>query len=201
MTQMGSPEPRFSILFVCTGNICRSPLAELLLCRSINTPEITVYSAGTQALVGHQMPEIQQNIAMELGVRAPETHRAQQLTLQHVEAADLILAMEREHRSEVVRLSPRALRRTFSLRELSRIVGIVQDEDLAFEQESSLVDNLKVLVEAAAVNRGLAVPFEYPADDDVVDPYRRSEQTYHESRDQVVTALAAVIRYLNRAAV
>ena len=109
--------------------------------------------------------------------------------------------MERQLRSEVVRLSPRALRRTFTLRELSRIVDIVPDEDLAFEAESSLVDNLKVTVEAAAVNRGLALPFEDPADDDVVDPYQRSEQTYHESRDQVVTALAAVIRYLNRAAV
>ena len=192
---------QFSILFVCTGNICRSPLAELLLRRSINTPEITAYSAGTQALVGHQMPEIQQGIATELGAEDPEAHRAQQLTLQHVEDADLILAMEREHRSEAVRLSPRALRRTFTLRELARIAELVPDEDLVFDDGNNLVDNLRVLVEAAAVNRGLAVPFENPSDDDVFDPYRRSKQTYHESRDQVMAALGAVISYLNRAAV
>lgn len=188
---MGSPVPQFSILFVCTGNICRS----------INTPEITVYSAGTQALIGHQMPEIQQDIARGLGVGSPETHRAQRLALQHVDGADLILTMERDHRSEVVRLSPRALRRTFTLRELARIAEVVPDEDLAFEDDNGLLENLKVLVEAAAVNRGFALPFEDPRDEDVVDPYRRSEQKYHESRDQVVTALGAGIWYLNRAAV
>ena len=192
---------QFSILFVCTGNVCRSPLAELLLRRSINTPAITTYSAGTQALVGHQMPEIQQDIARGLGAESPAAHRAQQITLAHVEDADLILAMEREHRSEVVRLSPRALRRTFTLRELARIADLVPDQDLVFEDEDDLVANLKVLVEAAAVNRGLAVPFESPTDDDVVDPYRRSKQTYDDSKDQVVAALGEIVTYLNRAAV
>lgn len=141
------------------------------------------------------------DIARGLGVGSPETHRAQRLALQHVEGADLILTMERDHRSEVVRLSPRALRRTFTLRELARIAEVVPDEDLAFEDDNGLLENLKVLVEAAAVNRGFALPFEDPRDEDVVDPYRRSEQKYHESRDQVVTALGAVIWYLNRAAV
>lgn len=53
-----SSASQFTILFVCTGNVCRSPLAELLLRQSINTPYIATLSAGTQALVGHQMPEI-----------------------------------------------------------------------------------------------------------------------------------------------
>lgn len=195
-----SSESQFTILFVCTGNVCRSPLAELLLRQSINTPSIQTLSAGTQALVGHHMPEIQQEIAVQLGVESPAAHRAQQLTLQHVESADLILGMERQHRSEVVKLSPRALRRTFTLRELARISDLVPDEDLAFMGDADLIDNMRALVEVAAVNRGLAVSFENPEDDDVVDPYRRSKQTYHESRDQVVAALGKVINYLNRAA-
>lgn len=151
-------------------------------------------------MVGHPMPQEQLAIAIDLGVENPETHSAQQLTQQHVENANLILAMAREHRSEVVKLSPRALRRTFTFRELARIADLVPDEDLTFDANGGLVDNLKVLVEAAAVNRGVAVPFENPSDDDVVDPYRRSQQTYHESRDQVVKALGAVIGYMNRAA-
>lgn len=146
------------------------------------------------------MPEIQQDIARGLGAESPAAHRAQQITLAHVEDADLILAMEREHRSEVVRLSPRALRRTFTLRELARIADLVPDQDLVFEDQDDLVANLKVLVEAAAVNRGLAVPFESPTDDDVVDPYRRSKQTYDDSKDQVVAALGEIVTYLNRAA-
>ena len=195
-----SSSSQFTVLFVCTGNVCRSPLAELLLRQSINTPSITTLSAGTQALVGHQMPEIQQDIAAQIGVEAPEEHRAQQLTLQHVESADLILGMERQHRSEAVKLSPRALRRTFTLRELARIAELVPDEDISLSEDANLVKNMKALVEAAAVNRGLSASFEDPEDDDVVDPYRRSEQTYKESRDQVMIALGGVVNYLNRAA-
>jgi len=195
-----SSDSQFTILFVCTGNVCRSPLAELLLREAINAPSIHTLSAGTQALVGHQMPEIQQELATELGVESPENHRAQQLTSQHVESADLILGMERQHRSEAVKLSPRALRRTFTLRELARIADMVPEEDLAFEEETDLVDNMRALVEAAAVNRGLAIPYENPEDDDVVDPYRRSKQTYMDSKDQVVRALGRIVTYLNRAA-
>jgi protein-tyrosine phosphatase len=147
------------------------------------------------------MPETQQDIATKLGVETPEAHRAQQLTVQHVEDADLILTMEREHRSETVQLSPRALRRTFTLRELARIAELVSDEELSSEPDASLVDKLKMAVEVAAVNRGLGVPFANPSDDDIIDPYRRSKETYRESRDQVVAALGKVVAYLNRAAV
>ena len=192
--------PQFSILFVCTGNICRSPLAELLLLESINSPDITTTSAGTQALVGHQMPALQQEIATKLGVQAPEKHRAQQLTLQHVEVADLILTMERQHRSAVVQLAPRVLRRAFTLQELARIAEFVSEEDLLFDDDEHLVDRLKKLVEAAAMNRGIAVPFERPENDDVVDPYKRSKQTYLQARDQVATALGKIVAYLNRVA-
>ena len=195
-----SSASQFTVLFVCTGNVCRSPLAELLLHQSINTPAITTLSAGTQAMVGHQMPEIQRDIAAQLGLETSEQHRAQQLTLQHIESADLILGMERQHRSEAVKLSPRALRRTFTLREFARITEVVPNEDISFGESTDLVENMKVVVEAAAVNRGLVATFEDPEDDNVVDPYRRSQQTYMESRDQVMTALGAVVNYLNRAA-
>ena len=193
-------DTQFSILFVCTGNICRSPLAELLLWESINTPAITTSSAGTQALVGHPMPAIQQEIALKLGVQAPENHRARQLTLQDVEGADLILTMERQHRSTVVQLAPRALRRTFTLRELAKIAELTPEEDPSFETDENLVDRLKKLVKAAAMNRGIAVPFMRPEDQDVVDPYRRNKEAYLQSRDQVAAALGQIVAYLNLAA-
>ena len=48
----------FSVLTVCTGNICRSPLAELILAASLSDiPDVRVESAGTGALVGHGMPD------------------------------------------------------------------------------------------------------------------------------------------------
>lgn len=192
--------PQFSILFVCTGNICRSPLAELLMWESINAPTITTSSAGTQALVGYPMPAIQQEIAMKLGVRVPEKHRAQQLTPQDVECADLILTMERQHRSEVVHLAPRAFRRTFTMRELAKIADLTPDDDLSFDVDENLVDRLKKLIKVAAMNRGLALPLTSPEAQEVIDPYRRNRQAYLQSRDQVAAALRRIVAYLNRAA-
>ena len=192
--------PQFSILFVCTGNICRSPLAELLLWKSINTPAITTSSAGIKALVGYQMPAIQQEIAMKLGVQAPENHRARQLTLQDIECTDLILTMERQHRSKVVRVMPNALRRTFTMREFARIAELTPDGDLSFDIDENLVDRLKKLVDAAATNRGFAVPSARPEDQDVLDPYRRNRKAYLQASDQVAVALGRIVAYLNRAA-
>ena len=56
----------FSILTVCTGNICRSPLAEGLLRMVLGGLDVTVQSAGTAALVGEPMTEQNQRIAADL---------------------------------------------------------------------------------------------------------------------------------------
>ncbi|MDN6534431.1 MAG: low molecular weight phosphatase family protein [Yaniella sp.] len=192
---------QFTILVMCTGNICRSPLAELLLRQALADLPVTTHSAGTQALVGRPMPDPQLDIARDLEIETPDEHRAQQLTLDHVENADLILAMGREHRSEAVRFTPKVLRKAFTLRELARITEVVAGEDLIFEEKEDVVTRLRRTVEAAALNRGLALPAEHPEDDDVVDPYKRSQQTYLESRDQLVPAVHKVTAYLRRAAI
>src|SRR5699024_3794083 len=159
---------------------------------------VTTHSAGTHALVGRPMTDPQSAIAQDLEIEFPDEHRAQQLTLDHVENADLILAMGREHRSEAVRFTPKVLRKAFTLREFARITEVVADEDLIFEEHDDVVTRLRRTLEAAALTRGLALPAEHPEDDDVVDPYKRSQQTYLESRDQLVTALHKVTAYLRR---
>lgn len=146
------------------------------------------------------MPAMQQEIAMKLGVETPENHRARQLTVQDVEDADLILTMERLHRSEVVQLVPRALKRTFTLREFARSIEFDPNEDFSFEAGDDFVDRLKKLVAAAVMNRSRTMPFERPEDDDVIDPYAGNEEIYLQARDQVVTALRRIVAYLNRAA-
>lgn len=59
------------ILTVCTGNICRSPLAAELLASRLDPQNFIVESAGTSALVGEQMPDPAIEIATRLGARAP----------------------------------------------------------------------------------------------------------------------------------
>src|SRR5699024_107623 len=147
---------------MCTGNICRSPLAELLLHQALADLPVTTHSAGTHALVGRPMTDPQLAIARNLDIESPDEHRAQQLTLDNVENADLILAMGREYRSEAVRFTPKVLRKAFTLRELARITEVVADEDLIFEKSDDVVTRLRRTVEAAALNRGLALPAEHP---------------------------------------
>ena len=101
-----------SILMVCTGNICRSPLAERLLSNQVqDIPVIRVDSAGTHAMVGEHMFAETQKTALSLGVVGVESHRARQIAAEILETSDLILTMTREQRREVVELSSRVTRR------------------------------------------------------------------------------------------
>jgi protein-tyrosine-phosphatase len=93
------------VLLVCTGNICRSPLAEALLVRALKdrTPPvegISVASAGTGAWDGAPASEGAYLVGLERGLDL-SGHRARLLTRELVEEADLILTMARHHRARV----------------------------------------------------------------------------------------------------
>jgi protein-tyrosine-phosphatase len=91
------------ILFVCTGNICRSPLAEVLLRRALterSLPDFAVSSAGTGAWDGAPASEGAYLVALERGLDL-SSHRARLLTREIVEDTDLVLTMARHHRARV----------------------------------------------------------------------------------------------------
>jgi protein-tyrosine phosphatase len=89
-----------SILVVCVGNICRSPMAEALLRKAIESRGIAVSSAGIGALVGHAADETAQALMLERGIDI-SCHRARQLDGQLVREADLILVMEQWQQKEI----------------------------------------------------------------------------------------------------
>lgn len=190
----------FRILTVCTGNICRSPLAESLLRMVLRGLLVEVSSAGTHAHVGEQMSLPNQAIARDLGVTDAGMHRGAQLTTEALSNADLILALSREHRREVVEMLPRASRHAFTLREFARLTNAVSvDADVT----ASLTDpgaRMRAFVNAVAQLRGTAEPLERPEDDDVIDPYRQSDAVYTESAEQLVPAVNATAAELRRVA-
>jgi protein-tyrosine-phosphatase len=91
-----------NVLFVCTGNICRSPLAAALLLRGLKEQgvEVTVTSAGTGAWDGAPASEGAYLVGLERGLDL-SGHRARLLSREVVEQADLILTMARHHRARV----------------------------------------------------------------------------------------------------
>src|SRR5437762_6725744 len=91
-----------NILLVCTGNICRSPLAASLLERALRERglEVTVASAGTGAWDGAPASEGAYLVGLERGLDL-SGHRARLLTRELVEKAHLILTMARHHRARV----------------------------------------------------------------------------------------------------
>jgi protein-tyrosine-phosphatase len=87
------------VLFVCTGNTCRSPMAEVIA-RKIaierGLSEVEVGSAGTSAWEGSPASDGALLVAMERGMDLSE-HRSQSLTRDLVRSTDLILAMGPHH--------------------------------------------------------------------------------------------------------
>ena len=193
----------FTILTVCSGNICRSPLAEQLLRVGLAAwPEVTLGSAGTIGLTGHAMPDEAADLSRHFG-GDPLGHAARVLTAEHLSEANLVFAMSREHRRAIVELFPKAIRYTFTIREFARLVSRVTDGDL--EEAAALpldhvVSRFSTLVGFAASQRGAVSPPESPDEDDVVDPYRRSDEVYAESARQLVPAVNDVVSLFHRAA-
>lgn len=186
----------FRILVVCTGNICRSAQAEQLIRARIAKrfpgiqSSVEVESAGTGAMVGAGMPAEAAALSEYYG-GAPTDHIARQLTIDHVRAADLVLAMASEHRSAAVRLLPRASRTVFTLIEFAALLenaeGNYSASPAAFSA-AEVADKLRSAVKLASGRRGYLTQ-EYGANTDVVDPYRRGNEVYAESARQIVEAL------------
>jgi protein-tyrosine phosphatase len=114
-----------SILVVCTGNVCRSPIAEGLLraglASRLGREAPAVSSVGTTGWSGSGADPNSVEAAAERGVDI-SGHRARRLSDQHVASATLILAMSGEHARAVVAREPDAASRTFTLKELVRLL-------------------------------------------------------------------------------
>jgi protein-tyrosine phosphatase len=104
------------ILVICTGNICRSPMAEVLLRHTLEQAghSATVRSAGTAALADFPADDPAHALMQEKGLDI-STHRACQVTQEHTRQADLILVMEQHHREYILALDPSARGKTFLL--------------------------------------------------------------------------------------
>ena len=191
LSERRSVEVCFRILTVCTGNICRSPAAQVLLGQMLSE-DVHVESAGTGALVGQSidpsMFALLETMLTGDGRDVAEKFSARQVTRDIVKRTDLVLTMTREQRSYIVAMAPAAIRLTFTLREFGRIMsGFMEHPDLftTSAQSDALDRRLSHLISSAGRYRSYFPPSS-PKDDDVIDPFRGGRQIFKESMRQMV---------------
>jgi len=112
------PNPLRTILVVCKGNICRSPLAEAYLKHQVEKHglPITVESAGLETSYGKTAHPLAQLVGTQCGLLLSQ-HATQQLHKEQVERADMIVVMEWRQRRRMLKLYPQARRKVFLLRQ------------------------------------------------------------------------------------
>lgn len=178
------PPRRFAILAVCTANICRSPLMEMLLRARLDEARFEVASAGTHGWVDEPMDAMAAMEALRLG-HDPTEFRSHPLDEYFVNNAGLIVTATRQHRAFVLELVPSALRRTFTLLEFADLVIRVDAE------------TLPELVAVAAQQRGSG---RSATGVDVRDPYRRSPKIHQETADEIDAACEVIAARLTEVA-
>jgi protein-tyrosine phosphatase len=170
------------ILFVCTGNICRSPTAERLAvaysARS-EVPDFSASSAGTRAVVAHPIHHDAALVLERLGGEV-SGFTARQLTPRIASDADLVLTMTRAHRNAVLEMAPHRLQRTFTLIEAAR---------LASEFNARTVADLAALRSHLAADEPLDVP----------DPIGQGAEVFTRVGSEIADLLPPILELCRRA--
>ena len=191
---------RFRLLFVCTGNICRSPFAQVLAGHLLvarlggrAAGHFEVSSAGVRAVVGAPMHPASRAQLSHWGLHGDNASRfvARQLSSSMIDSVDLVLGASPGHRSAVVGCEPAALSTTFSLREFARLVGSVEQRSLPVDP----VARAHALVEEARLLRGLVQSAEVDGDR-IPDPMGEAPAVHQLAATLISDALHSIITVL-----
>lgn len=168
------------VLFVCNGNVCRSPIAERLtraVAEERDLRRLSAESAGVRALSGFPMEPLAAKVLAGLG-GDPTGFKARKLRLDMIDRADVVLAMTVAIRDKIIGMGPGINGRTFALMEAHRIAkvtgAVTIDELHAARDDLALVGN-----------------------QDISDPIGLSESLFCDVGDRIAESLIPLLLALN----
>jgi protein-tyrosine phosphatase len=174
--------PPFTILHVCMGNICRSPMAERLFIQALGEG-VYSHSAGTGGW--HEGEEMNPPAAREVRARGadPEGFSARKLRSDQIDSADLILTATADQFDYVTALRPDSAERTFVLGEFGRLLKGIDATSLP---SGDVYERGVALVRAVSALRG-GNPSS--PQDDLDDPWGRGDQVFTRVADEILATV------------
>lgn len=170
-------DPIAEILVVCTANICRSPLAMVMLERRArerlgDDAPVWVHSSGVHAMDGHPAAEESRRQADLRGLDLRH-HRGSVTTADEVASADLVLVMSERQRSLLAGMYPAGARWTFTLPEFARLCGALKPIE-----DPGMTPRERIRFVARLANGSRAYVSRPDDPEDVADPYGGPRQGY-----------------------
>lgn len=179
------------VLFVCTGNVCRSPMGELMFPLFFHDDSIVTDSAGVRGLIDNPIDPSSARLMEQDDIDA-SAFRSKRLTPQIAMGSDLILCFTEHQRKKIVELAPRSRSRTFLLTDFADLCTYCRENNLI--QGDTLEDRL----DSVLVNASLVRPMLPPARE-IDDPYRKDFPAFETAHEQIGEAFANIAAALEPA--
>lgn len=178
------------IMFVCTGNICRSPIGELLLTKYLTGTTVRVSSAGTRGLPMHQIDPSSARLMDSVGIES-SGFRSRRLTRQMADDADLILCFEKSQRKDIVALAPAAVRYTFLLSDFANMCEYCARNGMI--KGLTIQERLQSVIRSSSMIRPML-----PAPHDIDDPHGRTFDKFRTAANQTNGAIRTMLKSMRK---
>ena len=184
----------YRVLMVCTGNICRSAYAEHVLQDGLDAAapgEFEIGSAGTLGLPRRPVEPPLDGYLAERGIDSSD-FESRRISRGLLDMADAVVVLSGEHRDELLRMSPAALKRTFTLNEMAAAARGLDPEELERLRGRPLRERWAGLLNAAAA----AGPrLRRLGGADIEDPFRQKDAVFERVAGEIDEALEALVDF------